>query len=141
MDWREIDLTTPEGLRALDREIAEREGWTDIEPITFWAETFYDTYEVHAFRGRPPGSSSNDSLLPAYSTDDNAALRLVSKLPVPAIFTLQCLGENKWRAWIDIGPDKRYADVATTPALAISIVWLDWQDGLLKSKEAVDGSS
>lgn len=142
MDWREIDLTTPEGLHALDREIAERLGWTNIEPVSYWEETYYDTYEVHALRGQSPGSHSDDSLLPAYSTDANAALQLVSNLPSPAIFTLQLRtnrnGEEGWRAWIDMDINRR-TDIAVSPALAICVVWLDWYDFQLKRGEVDDG--
>jgi hypothetical protein len=71
--------------RDLDRAIAERLGWTEIEPVSYWEETYYDTYEVHTLRGKQPGASSNDTLLPAFATDLNAAIDLLKQIPLGAV--------------------------------------------------------
>lgn len=137
MNWREIDLTTPEGLRALDREIAERHGWTDFHTESHWFdEPLVGSYEREMLMAAHPVFSEYREV-PAYSTSTDAALSLVENM-IHGSFTLQYRVDLGWRFWIDL-PGIRYTDVAVTAALAVSVVWLDWHDGHLKREEVDDG--
>lgn len=59
----------------LRREIAERLGWTDIQPFSYWEEDYYDTREVHTLRGMSPRGNAQ-TLVPDWPADPGAALAL-----------------------------------------------------------------
>lgn len=137
MGWREIDLTTDEGLRALDQVIAERLGWTDFHTESHWFdEPLLGSYEREMLMAAHPVFSEYREV-PAYSSNTDAALGLIEPIAT-AQFTLQYHTGTGWRVWIDLR-GIRYTDVAVTAALAISVVWLDWHDGHLKREEVDDG--
>lgn len=125
------DTDTParaQDARAIDRAIAERLGWRDIEPVTYWEETYYDTYEVHTLRGKPPGYDHADNLLPHYSADLNAAMTLAE----PYAIQLNSVHGNKGRIGykVTIQDSEGQAGIghADTPALAICYAWLRYME-------------
>lgn len=122
-DWRTMDAG-----REMDRIVAERLGWTEIEEQENW----YEDPEVMAYQqidlyGRKDGSEYR---VPKYSTDANAALQLDK----PVLWWSE--DDGRWLATydaaifgsaieLDVSPSPGEAD---TPALAICRAWLSWKD-------------
>lgn len=124
-NWKEIDLSQPYGLRLLQRAVAERLGykvqrgdlgWQVFDPKNTRVTYSYDG-ENYAW------GSALSWKIPNYSSDVNAALELIET--VKASFRLDSNAPGMWRAWFSPMGTMKNAD---TPAKAICLAWLDWQD-------------
>lgn len=111
--------------RDLDRAIAERLGWRNLEPYTYWAEDYFDAYQVATLRGVDPDGREGQ-LLPFWSDELDAALSLVSAAQ-PCYFELSYSPDRmNWRAEfapVD-NPTEYNLCHAQTPAEAICLAWL-----------------
>lgn len=144
LDWRTLDVSTPEGLRALDKIVAQRLGYTvhvsephgrvcaqRFAPSGAWEKSYftpeYKDPEMAAWQN-----------VPHYSTDANAALTLKAKDPwlthveyAPQLWALQQItGEAEWHALFadELPEDIHEGYTAPTPALAVCKAWLAYGD-------------
>jgi hypothetical protein len=131
-NWKEIDLSTPEGLRALDRYIAPLVGWTcklegklgyylrspagsvyQITPVT-WCDTPEETI-AHVWR---------NGYIPKYTTDLNDAFKLANAQT--HIRTRRGKQDEQiWGVQLNL-QEETHQD--TSLALAICKAWLSWYD-------------
>jgi len=152
-DGRVLDMTTPEGLRALRVEIAKRLGWRverrqpdwsaeDVQYVVLldpegkdreWESLYSDEVEENDLT-RAEGElwieamyidyEECDATLPDWPADANAALGLVTG----EAFALDFYnGNGFWSAAIGTNPGGAF-DGAPTPALAICLAWLAYKD-------------
>ena len=121
-----IDTSAPEGLRELNKAIAQELGYeVRLKNGSQW-------WLVRDGLGQECNTSYKDAwdAVPRYSTDLNAAMSLIN--PVSRVlFKLYAnphLNEdNRWCAVLDGAPDGKWTCNDSTPALAICGVWLMWK--------------
>jgi hypothetical protein len=131
-DWRDL----PAGLE-LDRVIAERSGWKEIEVREIWEEDHYSDGFYKRLFGLPPVKTSVldvAELIPRYSTDLNGAFHLpVTDLHFMDLHSPTGDGsEPQWNAFVEWKwKDGEYPDcraTAETGALALCRAWLVWKE-------------
>lgn len=139
-NWRDIDTSTPDGLRALDVEIAKRRGWVveHGEDVTWLC--FEDTVKVTLDKKRRQTDvwaiAHKSGLLSRYTTDLNAAAVLLKGFPViqieelPDADTDDSLG---WSVYIQRNGVSGQANGGESLPLAICKAWLNWQDKQVSS--------
>ena len=126
-NWREMEAG-----RELDRVIAERLGWSEIEQRQLWFEDAYDDGWEQRLFGKRTGESVGDDPVPEYSTDANAALSL--PLGEAEFFQLHVIpgGNTAARVYVPVSSRLSEAEppfeISDTPALAICHAWLAYQD-------------
>ena len=140
-EWRNVDVSTPDGLRALDVIIATRTGYE----ITIWhneATLKFQGRLIAQFEDRftsdPIGMI--DRYIPLYTTNINAAILLVTDndLFFRLDYDWNTVKPSQWQATVESAVRGRRK--ATTPALAICLAWLDYMDAVTNAQQAADGA-
>lgn len=119
-NWKDIDLSTPDGLHTLNRFIAKYRGYSvhKSDKTNYW-------YLLRPDETRAANYGTDWAAwlaVPRFSSDANVALALIPHVP----FHLHNLPNGLWRASIVDG--QTFEALAGTPALATCIVWLKWVD-------------
>ena len=129
--WRDLDLSTDNGLELLDRCIAHAIGYHIYtgethgkfyaerwNPVDKWERTFWST-EFSDFLG-----SAWHIAMPRYSLYVDSALKLVDQQP--DFFELTYSPDRlNWRAGFGYGV---VSVVARTSALAVCLAWLEYKN-------------
>lgn len=142
-DWRAIDTSTPDGLKALDYYIGYRLGYRVVKRPTGYGD---DYWRLEAPDGQYHGAGSDDPIeaaftsrnnrnspganpalyLKCYSTDVQDALTLVPDRASGVEFTLTRQfsrdHQNDWMATLKSNA-KNVSASSSTPALAICDAW------------------
>lgn len=116
------DEQTPEQLRELNKEIAQR---LAKEPIVFVEVETNEQIDIHSH-----SFNKNTSwfVVPRYSTSLDTALRLIHDLPKGYQFVLTVNARGQWKAVFNCRYDSTKDKIAKadTPALAVCNAWLAW---------------
>lgn len=125
-DWSALEA----GLD-LDRLIAERQGWTNIEFRSFWYEDNDSDGWGRCLVGVLPeddGNLDSEKTIPNYSTRTDAALTLMHDDWTAMIARID---PGEWHCSIN-SISSRVKDhgtgLANKPALAVCRAWLSWKD-------------
>ena len=142
-DWRTIDVSTPEGLRALDWEIAQRQGWTIRHGFSGALGTngyvIRDAVGKRIYLARETDeglgfleSPRVEEALPHYTTDLNLAWSLIGDLETAGIS--RCNDDYpEGKPFVASFPLHNYDEemgfsFASTPALACCFAFLERDD-------------
>lgn len=142
-NWRQIDTTTYDGLKALRLAVIEAIGWRDVEEIEYWSDDFHGASKIHSFGGIYPNETdAYGREIPDYPYDLNACVQELKTIfdnseSVKDIFWEIREGQARILKF-------NYADayhpeelVATeghsSEAVAVCIVILKWREGDIRS--------
>lgn len=103
-----------------------------VRKITDWRSVNVDNREkcreLDEYIARRTGFPLEFMYAPNFCINVKDAMDLIVDLP--CIFTLQST-ENGWRAWFDFEFNRRYTAEANTPALAICLTWIEYDNDVL----------
>lgn len=146
-NWKELDLSTREGLRELDKIIFQRLNPT---PFTFEHEVggIYGD-EIYAYRtGIDDLNDSCWDSVPAYSRVTDCILKVLVSIETYHRLELSYIPSTKGyhaRLSVHIPSSESYTrsfgDTAVNPALAICIAWLEYSDALTATPAVEPGGA
>jgi len=123
-DTQTVNWGTMEAGRELDKLIAEKLGYTDLQ-VSDWTQILYGTRPTRPDDDpyRVQGGMIQEPIC-EYSTDTDAALTLIDS--VKGDFHLQSPAPNIWQCWFKVPPVPQ--GLAETPAFAVCRAWLAWKE-------------